>query len=897
MNLAAADPDLERLRSDIARFTVEQGAAFRGGAPVADLLADRARSFDGWLAERWRSVFSADANERIGLFAVGGYGRGELHPQSDLDILVLVADEPDAALRQRIEDFVSSLWDLNLRPGHAVRTPAQCTEAAADLTVCTALIEARAIVASAELRQRLNEAVAPERIWPVDEFVQAKLDEMVARHARFGDTSYNLEPNLKEGPGGLRDIQTLLWIARRATGSDDPADWAEQGLIHVREWQRLEQARDTLRRLRYGLHLLAGRAEERLLFDYQPAMAELFGMKDRHRENRAVEQLMQGYFRAALAVRRMFARIAARWRERSDADVASESLALGLVRRGRRLALTMADNEPTSTSSRTMREADADEASALAALRDDPALAVRLFACWQRQPDVDELEAASAVALDAFLAEAKTDLSSHPAAREAFLDILRGPGVAGTLSRMHLHGVLGAYLPAFAQVTGRMQYDLFHVYTVDQHTLKVIGNLDRFAAGDLSEFPRANAVFEDLRKQELLYLAALFHDIAKGRGGDHSELGGDDAAAFCRKHGLGTADSDLVEWLVRQHLLLSITAQKSDITDPDVINGFADRVADRERLDALYLLTMADIAGTAPTLWNAWKARLIADLYTAARYALRRGLEHRIHADERVAECRQVALELLANDGIGRDLAESIWEDFPPPSFLRYRPHQIAWVTAQVAAARHEALPLVAVRSEGNRGAHEIFVHSPDIDGLFGAITAALDRLDLAVVEARVITSKKGLSLDTFRVLERSRRDADPGRAEEIVRSLRYALRQRPLRFGPVRRSLTRPQRHFQMAPQIEFAPASVPERTRMALVCSDRPGLLALVAQVLREQAVRVHGARIATFGERAEDFFVLSDERNQPLDNAGIERVRAALTERLQQTFGNGSQDTSTG
>lgn len=860
--------DLDRLRSAIARFSVEQGAAFRGGAAAANLLIERAKAFDGWLHELWLQAFGGGgASQDIALFAVGGYGRGELHPQSDLDVLILSGNEVDAVTRQRIEGFVSALWDLNLRPGHAVRTLAQCTVAAEDLTVCTALMEARLIAGPEHLVPQLADSIAPDRVWPVADFVQAKLDETTQRHARFGDTSYNLEPNLKEGPGGLRDIQTVTWIAQRATASAQPSRWAEAGLVLEREWQHLEQAREQLRRLRFGLHLLAGRVEERLLFDYQPAMAELFGYQDRHRENRAVEQLMQEYFLAALAVRRAFARIAARWRERADERPEMQSLEAGFIRRGNRLALSDG--------------ADLDR---------DPSLVVRLFACWQRQPELTELEAASVVAIDGFLAEAHIDLASLAPARAAFMDILRSPRVAESLSRMHLHGVLGAYLPAFAQVTGRMQYDLFHVYTVDQHTLKVIGNLDRFAAGDLPEFPRAAAVFEGLRKSELLYIAALFHDIAKGRGGDHSELGADDAAAFCRDHGLGAADTDLVAWLVRQHLLLSITAQKSDITDPDVINGFAAKVADRERLDALYLLTMADIAGTAPNLWNAWKARLIADLYTAARFALRRGLEHPIHADERVAECRQVALDLLAQAGIDGDVAASIWEDFPPPSFLRYRPHQIAWVTSQVASARHEALPMVAVRSEGDRGAHEIFVHSPDIDGLFGAITAALDRLDLAVVEARIITSKKGLSLDTFRVLERSRRDADPGRADEIVRSLRYALRQRPLRFGPVRRSLTRPQRHFQMAPQIEFSAASTPERTRMALVCSDRPGLLALIAQVLREQAIRVHGARIATFGERAEDFFVLSDERNRPLDQASIERVQGALMESLQETFGNG-------
>lgn len=876
MNDAAAGHDIERLRAVIADFSAHQAEAFRNGAPVADLVAERASAFDGWLADLWRETMEDGGD--LSLFAVGGYGRGELHPQSDIDVLIFAGRVPDASMRSRIERFVSALWDLNLRPGHAVRTAEECTEAAADLTVCTAMMEARLLAGAPGACSRLADAIAPRHVWPAETYVQAKLGELSARHARYGDTSYNLEPNLKEGPGGLRDIQTVVWIARRATGSELPAHWDEAGIVHVREWRQLEQARETLNRLRFGLHLVAARAEERLLFDYQPALAALSGLRDQHRDNRAVEQLMQGYFRAALAVRRTLARIVARWHERHDERAIVEPLVAGFVRSGSRLAAV----DPGIFSR-------------------DPASILHLFRCWQQHPEPTELDAATAAALDAALNDIDGGLANSPHARETFIDILRGPEVAQTLARMHLYGALGAYLPAFAHVTGRMQYDLFHVYTVDQHTLNVIRNLDRIAAGNAPEFPQAADVFETLRKPELVYLAALFHDIAKGRGGDHSELGAHDAGEFCRAHDLGAADTDLVTWLVAQHLLLSITAQKSDITDPAVINRFAAMVADRERLDALYLLTMADIAGTAPTLWNAWKARLIADLHAASRFALRRGLEHPIHVDERIAECRRSALALLAQEGIERDEAEAIWSDFPPPSFLRYRPGLIAWVTQKVASVQSDALPMVASRREGERGAREIFVHSPDVDGLFAAITSALDRLDLDVVEARVLTSGKGLSLDTFRVLERSRREAPVGtvpaeerkaaeaqRDEDIVRSLRYALKQRPLRFGPVKRSLSRTQRHFHMSPQIDFSPSNTPDRTRMALVCSDRPGLLALVAQVLRDERIRVHGARIATFGERAEDFFVLSDEENQALDGDTIARISTALRERLDSTFG---------
>jgi [protein-PII] uridylyltransferase len=876
----AADMHLDRLRTAIADFSQRQSDDFAAGTPIGTLLRARVDAYDGWLTGLFRDAIGD--REGLALFAVGGYGRGELHPQSDLDILILAQREPDAATRARIEAFVSNLWDLNLRPGHAVRTAQQCTDAASDLTVCTALMEARILLGHALASEALADAIAPDKVWPVDDYVQAKLVEFTARHARYGDTSYNLEPNLKEGPGGLRDIQTAGWIARRITGSGDPAVWSEHGVIRAREWQQLTKAGDHIQRLRFALHIAAGRAEERLLFDYQPGLAETFGFQDLHSNDRAVEQMMQAYFRSALAIRRALARIAARWRERRDPAAQTEAIAGGFARSGSRLAVA--------------------DASAFAR---DAATAIRLFATWQQYPELLELTSATASALDASLADPGATPARSPEARAAFLDIVRGRNVSQALARMHLHGVLGAYLPAFAQVTGRMQYDLFHVFTVDQHTLNVLRNLDRIAAGEAPEFPQATDVFETLHKPELLFIAALFHDIAKGRGGDHSELGAKDALEFCRDHGLSAADGDLVAWLVRQHLLLSVTAQKSDVTDPAVINRFAAAVADRERLDALYLLTMADIAGTAPPLWNTWKARLIADLYAASRLALRRGLEHPIHADERIAECRKAALALLVEAGVDASDAQAVWEDFPAPSFLRYRPSLIAWVTQKVAGASADALPLVAARREGERGAREIFVHSTDVDGLFAAITAALDRLDLDVVEARVLTSRKGLSLDTFRVLERGRREARPAssaatiiddgaqrseveRDEEIVRSLRYALRQKPLRLGPVKRSLSRTQRHFHISAQIDFSPSSTPGRTRMALLCSDRPGLLALVAKILREQRVRIHGARIATFGERAEDFFVLSDESDQALDEAACERVGTELRERLDGAFG---------
>jgi [protein-PII] uridylyltransferase len=452
-----------------------------------------------------------------------------------------------------------------------------------------------------------------------------------------------------------------------------------------------------------------------------------------------------------------------------------------------------------------------------------------------------------------------------------------------TLERMARLGVLGRWLPAFAQVSGRMQFDLFHAYTVDQHTLAVLRNLARFASGEADErFSVAHTVWPSLRKPELLLLAGLFHDIAKGRGGDHSELGAVDARAFCAAHGLGEADTALVEWLVRRHLLMSTTAQKQDIADPEVIHRFAVEVADRERLDNLYLLTCADIAGTSPKLWNAWKDRLLSDLHTATRLALRRGLEHPVAADEHRAENREATRALLREAGHDDAAIDALFARMPQESFLRERAEQLAWQAGALAAPEPGAT-LVRARALAARDARalRVFVHSPDRDGLFAAIVATLDRLGLAIQHARLLDGPDATVFDTFIVLP-----SDPRRVvapEEIEARLSAALAGALDQVRPARRSAPRHLRHFRIAPQAQFTDSADGRRTILSLVCTDRPGLLADVAQVLRAQRLRVHDARIATFGERAEDVFRITDEQDRALSADAQHALHDALVARI--------------
>lgn len=837
-------------RALLAQVDARLAKRFDGGEIVDRLVALRARAVDEMILDGWRRCIPADAG--LALFAVGGYGRGELFPHSDIDLLVLAESYAQQACAQSLARFLALLWDAGLQASQAVRSPAQCTEAAADQTVLTALIEARALVADADAQQRLRDAVSPECVWPARAFFEAKVREQAQRHARFGDTSDNLEPNLKDGPGGLRDLHTLGWMALRSFGVRELDPLVGLDHLGADEAVALDRERRALGRLRFGLHLVAGRREERLRFDYQKLLAERLGYLD-DADSLAVEKMMQGFYRSAAIVRRINDRLLQRFEEHFDGAAEPQPLDDDLeLRRG-----YLASRRPGW-------------------LLEDTGHVFALFAAWAADRGVRGLHSQTARELARALPGISDYTRASPRLREAFMQLLRGPQPVKTLERMTRLGVLGRWIPAFAQVSGRMQFDLFHVYTVDQHTLAVLRNLAAFASGDADErFAVAHTVWPALRKPELLLLAGLFHDIGKGRGGDHSELGAVDARAFCEAMGLSEADTALVEWLVRRHLLMSVTAQKQDITDPEVIHRFATVVADRQRLDYLYLLTCADIAGTSPKLWNAWKDRLLADLHTATRLALRRGLEHPVAADQRIGENRDAARALLVAEGHGDPAIDAMFARMPRDNFLRSRPEQIAWQANALRAAG--AGEVVARARQLPGGGYEVLVHAPDRDGLFAAIVIALDRAGLAILQARALDGPDATIFDSFHVLPNDLRHA-PAPAQ-IEAGLQRVLAGDLRRVAPARRSQPRHLRHFRIVPQVGFADADA-ERTLVSIVCNDRPGLLADIARVLREQRLRVHDARIATFGERAEDMFRISDEHDRPLhDDHQRQALRDAL------------------
>src|SRR5215468_1273659 len=621
----AADRNPHAWRELLRRAHEELKQRFLAEEPIEALVHARAALIDEVLREAWQLHCAPHA--AWALAAVGGYGRGELHPASDIDILLLVPHAPDAAGSAAVEQLVTFLWDIGLEVGHSVRTVGECREeCVGDVSVMTTLLEARLLAGDAALFAAMRAGVAPEHIWPVKQFFEAKVREQTERHLKANDTSYNLEPNVKTGPGGLRDIQTIAWVAKRHFGADTLDELATHEFLTAAELRRLKQAQAFLWKVRFGLHILTGRREDRLLFDHQIKLAQLFGYEDAT-FTLAVEQFMQRYYRTVM-----------------DVSLLNELL-LQLFRE----AILSETAPPRPLNPRFQVRNDYLEAINEELFARTPSALLEIFVLLQQNPEVKGVRASTIRAINKNLWLIDEEFRQNPRNHRLFLELLRAPaGVTHELRRMNTYGVLGRYIPAFGRIVGRMQYDLFHAYTVDAHTLFVVSNLRRFAISRFDhELPELSRIMQQLPKPEVVYLAALFHDVAKGRGGDHSELGAVDAEAFCLEQGLSRYDARLVAWLVRNHLELSITAQKQDIGDPQVINAFAQRVGDETHLDYLYVLTCADVRGTNPKLWNSWKASLFHDFYDRVKRALRRGFESPIDQEQLVRETQETARRLL----------------------------------------------------------------------------------------------------------------------------------------------------------------------------------------------------------------------------------------------------------
>ena len=846
--LAGGEPELSAFKQTLREAKKISAERFEQGISAKLLVRSAAAFIDAILQRVW-TRFLPPGTEAC-LVAVGGYGRGELHPGSDVDVLILTAQDPQA-LAAHLEPLVMFLWDIGLEIGHSVRSVEQCVEeAAADITVTTNLIESRLLAGTPALFERLTDETGPDRIWPSKRFFSAKLDEQHERHAKYDDSGNKLEPNIKESPGGLRDIQTIGWVAKRHFGVSTMRALVERGFLNDHEYQQLKSGEEHLWRVRYALHLLTGRHEDRLLFEHQRVLAKQFGYTDAD-TNLAVEQFMQDYYRRVVEMQRL------------------NEMLLQLFEEA--ILLNNQLGTPTPINRRFQARSGFLEVRNSGIFARYPLAMLELFLILQQNPQLHGVRASTIRLIRAHRHLIDERFRNDIRARTLFLEIFReNNGLTHATRRMHRYGILSRYLPAFHAVTGLMQFDLFHVYTVDEHILMVIRNMRRFALEKhADECSRCNQVYAQLPKPELLYLAGLFHDIAKGRGGDHSTLGAQDARAFCRLHHLSDFDTELVAWLVEMHLVMSHIAQHKDIDDPEVIQDFARMVSTPTRLDYLYLLTVADMRGTNPARWNSWKASLLDHLHTRTIKALERGLDQPQQQDEVITQRQAEARIRLIKQGLDNDQLNLLWMSLSTDYFLQNSVDAIVWHTQLLwPPDRVIQQTQVELRYDERHRCTDIFVYGPDRDDLFAHTTALLDQLSLNVLSARIQTTSAGLSINSYLVLEDDGSQID---GEERLQGIRYYLEDGLNSAEPPQGGLRIPRqlKSFQMPSEVSFVQDQGRMVTLLQLRTSDRPGLLSMVGQAFAANKLRLLNARIATAGAEAQDTFTITDREDRQISD----------------------------
>ncbi|MBP8216334.1 MAG: [protein-PII] uridylyltransferase [Thauera sp.] len=850
----ALQPVLAEARKRMAESMAALRAEYEARPHTATLLKGRAALVDGEIARLWATCEMPTA---AAVVAVGGYGRGELFPASDVDLLILLPEPPDAAMQARLSTLVGGLWDMGLEIGHSVRTVDECLIAAADdITVQTSLLEARLLTGSAtlfgELVNRYREAL------DVRAFYKAKLLEQEQRYARFNETPYALEPNCKESPGGLRDLQMLGWIARAAGLGLSWRDLARRRLITGGEASELRNVERFLQHLRIRLHYLTGRAEDRLLFDHQEKIARALDI-DSTATRRASEVLMQRYYVTAKMVMQLNTVLLQNY-----GSVIFPDRGAAIVINARfQVVRELLD----------IRHEDVFERH--------PAALLECFLLLQQRSELKGMTARSLRALWINRNRVNAAFRARPEHRELFLQLLQQKrGIVRAFRRMNEYGILSRYIPSWRRIVGQMQHDLFHVYTVDQHILMVLRNVRRFTMGEHAhEYPLMTRLIIAFDRHWLLYIAALFHDIAKGRGGDHSTLGMVDAREFCTVHGLAPADTALAVWLVEQHLTMSRVAQKEDTSDPEVIERFARIVGDERRLTALYLLTHADVRGTSPKVWNGWKGKLLEDLFFATQRLLRGATpQEALGLDGRLEDARRQ----LRFHGLRPGVEDALWERLDPVYFMRHSAEEIAWHTRVLYYRTTSDEPVVKARVAEDEEGVQVMVFTRDQKDLFVRLTGFFGRMGFTILDAKVHTTRHGYALDSFMLQDPGRQAAYRDIVNLIEHELTARLQQPGVPERPSRGRMSRHVKHFPISPEVSIRPDEAGRHHVLSLTAADRPGLLFDVASVLADHGIRLHTAKIATLGERVEDTFLLTGQTLA--QDAQVLKIERELLDRLQ-------------
>lgn len=834
--------------------------AFREGADVRALVRSRADTVDTVLRLIWNRYPFA-RSEDIALIAVGGYGRGELHPHSDIDLLILTREGMAPEWQDDLGAFITLLWDLKLDIGHSVRSMDESISAAReDISILTNLLETRTIAGPDSLRQALSEQAYSDEVSSDKAYFVAKREEQQQRHKKYGDTEYNLEPNVKGSPGALRDIQTIGWITKRHFGLQSIADLTRFSILTEEEHQILHEGETFLWRLRYGLQLIADRNENRLLFDHQRALAHMLGYQDQDQGKRlGVELMMQQYYRTVLALAEI-------------TDVLLQYYDEAIIGSG-------TEDEIRPLNKRFQMRNLYIEAINNQVFAYAPYAIMEIFVLMAQHPEIKGIRATTIRSLRAHRHLIDDTFRNDLAVTTLFMELMRTPhALDQTLSAMKKYNVLGRYLPEFGQIIGQMQHDLFHIYTVDAHTMRVIRNMVRLTGTEAqSEYPLASRLIHRLPKLDTLYIAGLYHDVAKGRGGDHSELGAIDAEAFCQRHHLSERDTQLISWLVENHLFMSMTAQRKDISDPDIIQAFARAMPSQAHLDYLYILTVCDISATNPKLWNTWRASLLRQLYIEAKRALRRGIDTPVDRQAWIDATREEAREILRAQNMTDEQIDKIWDTVDEEYFLQDSTVDIAWQTAAIIRHGDNPDPLVLIRDTRGGptdGYSQIIIYMKDRVALFAATTAVLEQLNLNIVDARINSSEGPYSISSYVVLDEQGQPlgVDPARKERVRKRLIEELDDPEDYPDIIHRRTPRQLKHFAFPTEVTFSNDTINQRTVMEVITPDRPGLLARIGQVLLEHRVRLTNAKIATLGERVEDVFFITDEHGKPLSDPNV-------------------------
>ncbi|MCF7498726.1 [protein-PII] uridylyltransferase [Pseudoalteromonas sp. L1] len=829
--------------------------------PVSNLINARAEFIDRLLIKLFHDYDLAHESD-LALIAVGGYGRGELHPYSDIDFMLLVSEQPSDAVCEKIGQFVTMLWDLNLEIGHSVRTIEQALEQKReDVTFATSLLESRLIFGNHIEFEKLKRHLVDTPIWRSDEFFLAKVQEQNLRHKKCHGTAYNLEPNIKENPGGLRDLQTIIWVAKKHFRAETLQELINHGYLTHEEYQELSECLENLWNIRFALHIAAGRSENRLLFDHQPHAAEILGFGSDGKAS--VERMMKRLFRIMSRVRELNQMLLSYF-EQSILPGAGELPVVELDRNFERIGHQIRVKNPSVFFRRD-----------------------QLFVLFEHiadNPEITHIYPSTIRTMRQVRRRLLGDLQDYAACREAFLRLVKHPnGMGRAFTLMHKHGMIAAYLPQWRNIFGQMQFDLFHAYTVDEHTHKLINNIYKyFDKSKVSEFPLCSEIVTRMDKPELLYLAGIFHDIAKGRGGDHSELGSVDALAFAKLHRFPASDGKLISWLVANHLLMSVTAQRKDINDPDVIKDFASKVKTERQLDYLYCLTLADIRATNDNLWNDWKNTLLRELYLHTQRALRLGLENPMDQRDQIRDKKQQAKQRLLNHGCNEDQIDLIWSRFKANYFTAFSEQQISWHTEHLLSCEDLSQPSVMVSDTAMHGGTQVFAYSPYSGGLFARLVSVIGSKKAQIQHAQVLTTKDGYVLFSFVILEVNGDPIASNRAQGIKRALDAAISdpKKKIRF---KKNRSQRFKDFNIKPKIVLRPHARKDRSLIEIQAVDIPGLLTKIAEVFQAHLLHIHAARITTVGERAEDFFVVSNNEYQALTDEEQAKIHQALRKKL--------------